>query len=396
MTTSQGGRGDPARLAVYADETLGRYGFVEKPWFQPSERLAAFLTEAGRRELAFDRCSAPPATDAELAWFHTPAHVAWVTERCRSDRGSVDRAPEPVVARARVLLAAIAAVGVATEASIAETVAELGSLDAWAPLLQSDGLVTWDGASVALTDAGHAFLADPQASLGGPTFARAAVERAARHICGAVVDAVRRIQAGEIRSAFVPIAGFHHAHRAEARMYCLYNDAGLAVEAALRAVDGPVAYIDVDIHRGDGVYEAFAEQPRVVIADVYQREGVARGEVVETEFVGRGAGEGAKRALGIGPLDDAAYLAAFEGLEAFVRARRPAFVVFEAGVDGLATDPMSDQDLTPAVFREVARRVKALADECAGGRLLVLGGGGYEITGLAAGWSAVVEGLTTA
>ena len=62
-------------------------------------------------------------------------------------------------------------------------------------------------------------------------------------------------------------------------------------------------------------------------------------------------------------------------------------------MDGLATDPMSNQALTPAVFGEITRRVRAIADEYADGRLLVLGGGGYELTGLAAGWGAVVEAL---
>lgn len=387
-------------LTVYASDELGAYGYVEKPWYQPGERLAAFLAGVDGREL--DWADAPAASDHDLTLFHTPEHVALVTERCATDRGSLDRAPDHVNARSRQLVAAIAQAGDpwATATDLASVLQELqATLAEFAPFLQSEGLVVYRAPSdsVRITDAGRAFLADPEASLGGPTYARAHVERAARHVCGAVIDAVRRIAGGEISTVFVPIAGFHHAHRDQARMYCLYNDPGLAIEAALRAVDGPVAYIDVDIHQGDGVYGAFADDPRVVIADLHEGPPsfVEPGRVRPTEHTGVGGAAGTKRAVAVGHgTTDATYLEAWEELEAWLREAKPAFVVFEAGVDGLATDPMSNQALTPAVFGEIARRVKALADEHAGGRLLVLGGGGYELTGLAAGWGAVVDGLS--
>ncbi|TNE85336.1 MAG: hypothetical protein EP330_26120 [Deltaproteobacteria bacterium] len=386
-------------LTVYAGRELGDYGYEEKPWYQPGARLEAFLGQLEGRGLAVSWAEAPPATDEELATFHDRDYVAEVTRRCAENRGSLDRAPDIVCARSRELLRGIAEVRGEWVPEIAlEPVLDAldATLAAFAPFLESEGLVEYDAIAnaVRLTDAGAAFLADPAATLGGPTFARAHVERAARHVCGAVIDATRRLARGDVKTAFVPIAGFHHAHRQEARMYCLYNDPGLALEMALRAVEGTVAYIDVDIHHGDGVYEAFAAHPRVVIADLHEGPRVPAGEVRETGHIGEGAAVGTKRALAVGHgMDDARYLAAWERLEAFVREAKPSFIVFEAGVDGLAGDPMSRQDLTPAVFGEIARRVKALAEEHAEGRLLVLGGGGYELTGMAEGWAAVVEAL---
>lgn len=375
-------------LTVYASDALGAYGYVEKPWFRPGVRLAALLAELDARGIAAIRRAPPAATDADLKRFHTPAHVAAVTARCATDRGSLDRATDPVNARSRRLLAAIAAAPRADAAGLADTLAALdATLPAFAPFLASEGMITYDGEVAALTPAGAAFLADPGASLGGPTFARAHVERAARHVCGAALDAVGRIAAGEDRVAFVPIAGFHHARRDEARLYCLYNDAALAVDAALRAVDGPVAYVDVDIHPGDGVHEAFADHPRVVLADLHAGDGIPAGE--QRRVLGD-----RHRVVAIGPgHDDDAYLAAWAPLEAHLHAIRPAFVVFVAGVDGLATDPMSTQRLTPAVFGTITRRVRAIADAYAGGRLLVLGGGGYELGGMAAGWTEVAAAL---
>ena len=99
---------------------------------------------------------------------------------------------------------------------------------------------------------------------------RAHVERAATHVVGAVMDATRRILAGEIATAFVPIAGFHHAHAEEARLYCLYNDPVVALSWLLTQLDGNLAYIDIDIHQGDGVYEAFADEPRVHVVDLHE------------------------------------------------------------------------------------------------------------------------------
>jgi acetoin utilization protein AcuC len=90
---------------------------------------------------------------------------------------------------------------------------------------------------------------------------------------------------------------------------------------------------------------------------------------------------------------DADFLEAWEEVEAFLEGFRPAFVVFESGVDGLEGDPLGHLRYTPDALRHATRRLRALADRHAGGRLLVLGGGGYEKDNLARGWCAVVEAL---
>lgn len=237
----------------------------------------------------------------------------------------------------------------------------------------------------------------------GATSARRSIERAANHVAGTVRAAAEAILA-DPHIAFVPIAGFHHAHPDVVRMYCLYNDAGVALAWLREHVHGPIAYVDVDVHQGDGVYAGFAADPQVVMADLHEDwrtlwphspdepgEGTFRGR---PEDDGEGAGRGTvlNRPLPPGTQDDA-FLAAWEEAEAFVRAARPRFVILLAGVDGLAGDPMAHLALTPAVFRTIAARAKRLADEVADGRLLVLGGGGYLLENAVAGWTAVLEGL---
>ncbi len=319
------------RLAVYADSELGRYGYEEKPWFRPTVRLDAFLTELDARSLLDSVAlhSAPPATRQELQLFHGGDYIDWVRARCARNEGALDH---------------------------------------------------------------------------GPTFARSHIERAAAHVVGAALHATRRILDGTHGTAFIPISGFHHAFADEARLYCLYNDPAVVLSWLLDELDGNLAYIDIDIHQGDGVYQAFAGEPRVCIADLHEDPSTlfphAPDRPGQGDFAGRraacgtGAGFGTKLNIPLDPFtDDARYLALWEEAEAFVRAAAPRFIVFVSGVDGLQGDPLSHQSLSLDTIREVTRRVRALADETAEGRLLVLGGGGYDLTNVARGWTTVVETL---
>lgn len=84
---------------------------------------------------------------------------------------------------------------------------------------------------------------------------------------------------------------------------------------------------------------------------------------------------------------------AWDEAEAFLEARKPAFLVFVAGADGLDGDPMAHLRLTPASLSKATSRLREMANRHAEGRLLVLGGGGYEKANLGPGWCAVVEAL---
>lgn len=236
----------------------------------------------------------------------------------------------------------------------------------------------------------------------GPTLARASVEVAATHVVGAVMDAARRLVAGELARAFVPIAGFHHAHPEVARSYCLYNDAAIALSFLRDVVNGPIAYVDVDVHHGDGVYAAFARDPRVVIADVHEDgrtlfphspEAPGAGPVSgAAEDDGEGAGKGTKLNIALAAgATDADFLAAFARVEAFLVGHRPAFVVLVSGVDGLAGDPMAHLALTPSAIAHAVRRTAGLFARDV--PLLVLAGGGYDLGNFARGQAAVVEAL---
>jgi acetoin utilization protein AcuC len=217
----------------------------------------------------------------------------------------------------------------------------------------------------------------------------------AAHVVGAALEGARRIMAGEARRSFQPIGGLHHARRAGAAGFCVFNDPGILIET-LRAEHGVrrIAYVDIDVHHGDGVFYAFEDDPDVVCVDIHQDGQFlypGTGRVHET---GSGAAEGTKLNLPLAPgSGDREFLRAWENAERFVDRARPEFVILQCGADGLAGDPLADLRLTAAAHAHAARRLVALAERHARGRLMAFGGGGYSLENLSAAWCAVLEVL---
>jgi acetoin utilization protein AcuC len=221
---------------------------------------------------------------------------------------------------------------------------------------------------------------------------------AAATVAGSTLAAVRSLIQGECRRAFVPIAGLHHAQRDSAAGFCIFNDCGIAIEA-LRAEHNirRVAYVDIDAHHGDGVFYAFEDDPDLIFADIHEDGRYlypGTGDATET---GQGLATGTKLNLPA-PADagDEFFFQAWEQLESFVRKAKPEFIILQCGADSIAGDPITHLRFTPDAHAHAARRLCAVADDYAQGRLLALGGGGYNRSNLARAWSAVVKALIDA
>jgi acetoin utilization protein AcuC len=230
----------------------------------------------------------------------------------------------------------------------------------------------------------------------GDTPAFPGMYEAASTVVGSVLDGLRWLLAAPQRRVFVPIAGLHHARRGGAAGFCVFNDIGVAIET-LRAVHGirRIAYVDIDAHHGDGVFYAFEDDPELIHADLHEDGRYLYPGSGAAEETGRGAAAGTKLNIPMAPgADDAAFRRAWEQVEAFVRAGKPEIILLQAGADSIAGDPLTHLRYTPASHAHAARRLRALADELCGGRLLATGGGGYDRANLAAAWCAVVEELT--
>lgn len=229
----------------------------------------------------------------------------------------------------------------------------------------------------------------------GDTPAFPGVYEAAATVVGTTLDAVDRVMRGECARAFNPIGGLHHARRNEAAGFCVFNDCGVAIET-LRRVHGVrrIGYVDIDAHHGDGVYYSFADDPELFIADIHEDGRFLYPGSGFAEERGQGAAQGTKLNIPLPPrADDALFQEAWARVEAFLSSHEPEFILFQCGADSLAGDPLTHLEFSDSAHRHAARRLRRLAHDRCGGRLVALGGGGYQPQNLARAWCGVVEAL---
>ncbi len=230
---------------------------------------------------------------------------------------------------------------------------------------------------------------------GGDTPAVPGIYEAACAVVGTTLAAVDAVLAGEVRRAFVPIAGLHHAARDHASGFCVFNDCGVAIEH-LKHVHGlsRVAYVDIDVHHGDGVYYAFESDPAVVFADIHEDGRYLFPGTGGRHETGIGEGAGLKINLPLAPGDgDARFREEWAAVETLIEEARPEFILLQCGADGLAGDPLAHLTLTEEAHGYAASRLCMLADRLCDGRLVATGGGGYDLGNLARAWTRVVEAL---
>jgi len=232
----------------------------------------------------------------------------------------------------------------------------------------------------------------------GDTPAFRGVFEAAACVVGSSLVAARWIVSGQRRRAFVPIGGLHHAARAHAAGFCVFNDCGVVVEyLRRRCAVRRIAYIDVDAHHGDGVYYAFEEDPELIFADVHESGQSLYPGTGAARDTGRGAAEGTKLNVPLlAGAGDEEFHAAWPRLLAHVQRFEPEFFVLQCGADSIAGDPIAHLQFSSACHARAAQELCRLADRLGHGRVLALGGGGYDRGNLARTWSAVVESLLAA
>jgi acetoin utilization protein AcuC len=229
----------------------------------------------------------------------------------------------------------------------------------------------------------------------GDTPAFPGIYESACFVVGSVLDAIERILNEECRHAFVPIAGLHHARRDSAAGFCVFNDCGIAIET-LRLQYGlqRIAYVDIDAHHGDGVFYGFEADADLIFADLHEDGRFLYPGTGREEETGAGDARGTKLNIPMPPeAGDEQFYPAWERVEAFIDQHRPEFILFQCGADSIAGDPITHLRYTPAAHRHAAQRLQHLAEKHCQGRLLAMGGGGYNRTNLALAWTAVVDAL---
>jgi len=178
----------------------------------------------------------------------------------------------------------------------------------------------------------------------------------------------------------VPGGGTHHGRSDRASGFCYLNDAVLGL---LEWLDGGLAnllYLDIDAHHGDGVQDAFHDDPRVFTLSVHEE-----GRWPFTGASGDRAG-GHARNIPVPPGFNDSEMAwvLHEAILPILRRLRPQAVMLQCGADALEEDPLARLALSNNSHRMVLRAVMAEAP-----RLIVLGGGGYNPWTVARCWAGV-------
>ncbi|MFC8589126.1 MULTISPECIES: acetoin utilization protein AcuC [Streptomyces] len=201
-------------------------------------------------------------------------------------------------------------------------------------------------------------------------------------IAGQSVGAAEAVWRGEAAHAVNFSGGLHHAMPGAAAGFCIYNDASLAIARLLELGAERVAYVDVDVHHGDGVQAAFWEDPRVLTVSLHEHPRTLfpqTGWPEETGAPGAGEGGAVNVALPAGT-GDAGWLRAFHAVVPELLADfRPQVLVTQHGADTHFEDPLAHLAVSLDAQRAVQEACHELAHEHAGGRWLALGGGGYAV-----------------
>ncbi|WP_283139196.1 acetoin utilization protein AcuC [Rhizohabitans arisaemae] len=204
------------------------------------------------------------------------------------------------------------------------------------------------------------------------------VHEASALVTGATLAATRAVWSGETDHAVNIAGGLHHAMPGHASGFCVYNDPAVAIAWLLANGADRVAYVDVDVHHGDGVQTVFYHDPRVLTVSLH--------ESPRTLFPGTGdpSETGAdctsvNVALPAGT-GDAGWLRAFDAVvPPLLREFQPTILVSQHGCDSHALDPLAHLMLSLDGQRTAYAKIHRLAHELTGGRWIATGGGGYEL-----------------
>jgi acetoin utilization protein AcuC len=210
-------------------------------------------------------------------------------------------------------------------------------------------------------------------------------------LAGGSIDGARQIIQEDCR-AFNLGGGLHHAMPTLAAGFCVFNDCALAI-CVLKKKFNRILYIDIDGHHGDGVQQIFYEDPNVLTLSIHES---GKYLFPGTGFVDElGVGPGRGYSVNI-PMPMYAgnehYISAFDEIvPPIFEWFKPQVVVAQLGIDTHYSDPLTSLNVTMEGYAYMVERIIILANRYSQGRLLALGGGGYNLEVLPLAWTSVLH-----
>lgn len=212
-----------------------------------------------------------------------------------------------------------------------------------------------------------------------PAFAR--MHDVSALIAGQSVGGAEAVWQGKALHAVNFAGGLHHAMPASASGFCVYNDPALAIARLLEQGAERVAYVDLDVHHGDGVQAAFWDDPRVLTISLHEHPGTLFPGTGWPEECGGADAEGSavNVALPPGTTDEGWLRAVHAVVPELLEAFQPQFLVSQHGADTHIEDPLAHLAVSVDAQRLAAEAAHEWAHTYAQGRWLALGGGGYAV-----------------
>ncbi|HEV3141149.1 MAG TPA: histone deacetylase [Vicinamibacterales bacterium] len=216
----------------------------------------------------------------------------------------------------------------------------------------------------------------------------------ARLAAGAAVDGVERVMSGSHRAAVAVVRPpGHHAERARAMGFCLFNNVAVAAAHARHLGARKAAIVDYDVHHGNGTQHIFEADPNILYVSTHQYPYYPGTGAAEE--IGRDAGRGftVNIPLEAGAVDEDYQIVFDRVVLPVVTQFEPDVVLVSAGFDAHASDPLGGMRLTTAAFGAMTGALRGVAEECCRGRLVAVTEGGYDLQALAASLDSAVTAL---
>jgi len=213
--------------------------------------------------------------------------------------------------------------------------------------------------------------------------------QAALHAAGAVITAVDLVMSGQVQNAFCNIRPpGHHAGRASASGFCLFNNVAIGAVHALRHHGlQRVAIADFDVHHGNGTEEIFHDDARVMLCSTfrhpyypYSGTGSGNDHIINVPLAAGCNGTGFRAAV------SEHWLPALEHFQ-------PQLILISAGFDAHREDDMGGLALQEADYRWVTEALKDVAKRHASGRIVSALEGGYALSALGRSVMAHIKSL---
>jgi acetoin utilization protein AcuC len=223
--------------------------------------------------------------------------------------------------------------------------------------------------------------------------------RAAKLLAGAGRTAGELVQSGAYLKAFVVGGGVQHANRQRERGFGVFSDVGICAENLMQNFGvSRILIIDTDAHAGEGLYDIFCCDSRVLLISLHQDPRTVypgRGFVEEIGEAG-GRGYSVNIPLMPGSTQRAYELILTEVFMPLVREFQPEIILMVDGADPHFTDRITQMGLTLEGIRTVGRIISRAADEICGGKLVDFVGSGYSANPrvVSLGWLASMSGVT--